>query len=208
MIYVRIVRSKFSVWTYAGLPQCYFGGSVLMPYFSFRSFSCSSFFFVSIFWKACDKKENIFTTLEYIQRWFNKTIVIMKSHTTRRSFYVLCLRCSRGPPGSGCRRWSLTGGRMRSWRQKCLRRPRRRFLSTQGCFLWGPKAENNTVSDFTSMTSLLKTAVGGKKTSCAHKCLRSDLTNGPIFPEDVVHFLCCDFIGKVPDVQDSVDLWR
>lgn len=27
----------------------YFGGSVLMPYFSFRSFSCSSFFFVSIF---------------------------------------------------------------------------------------------------------------------------------------------------------------
>lgn len=96
----------------------------------------------------------------------------MKSHTTRRSFYVLGLRCSRGPPSSGCRRWSLTGGRMRSWRQKCLRRPRRRFLSSQGCFLWGPKAEhNNTVSDFTSktynVTSLLKTAVGGKNVLCS-----------------------------------------
>lgn len=28
-----------------------------MPYFSFRSFNCSSFFFVSIFWKACRRVE-------------------------------------------------------------------------------------------------------------------------------------------------------
>lgn len=157
MIYVRIVRSKFSVRTYAGLPQCYFGGSVLMPYFSFRSFSCSSFFFVSIFWKACEKKENIFYYVGIYKDDSTKpersSFVMMKSRATRRSFYVLCWRCSRGPPGSGCRRWSPTGGRMRSWRQKCLRRPRRRFLSSQGCFLWGPKAEhNNTVSDFTSKT--------------------------------------------------------
>lgn len=32
----------------------YFGGSVLIPYFSLRSLSCSSFFFVSIFWNACN----------------------------------------------------------------------------------------------------------------------------------------------------------
>lgn len=30
----------------------YLGGSVFIPYFSFRSLSCSSFFFVSIFWNA------------------------------------------------------------------------------------------------------------------------------------------------------------
>lgn len=44
--------------------------------------------------------------------------------------------------------------------------------------------------------------------ACAHQCLRSDLTNRPIFPEDVIHFLRCNFIGKVPYVQDSVHLWR
>lgn len=41
---------------------------------------------------------------------------------------------------------------------------------------------------------------------CHH--LRSDLTNWSIFPKDIVHFLSCDLVGKIPDVKDSVDLRR
>jgi len=35
-----------------------------------------------------------------------------------------------------------------------------------------------------------------------------DLTNWSIFPKDIIHFLGCDLVRKVPDVQDSVYLRR
>lgn len=44
----RVVIHGFSVQN-KNAENVYFGGSVLMPYFSLRSFNCSSFFFVSIF---------------------------------------------------------------------------------------------------------------------------------------------------------------
>lgn len=36
----------------------------------------------------------------------------------------------------------------------------------------------------------------------------SNLSDGPIFAEDVVHFLSCNLVGQVPDVQDPVYLGR
>lgn len=37
--------------------------------------------------------------------------------------------------------------------------------------------------------------------------IHSDLTNGTIFPENIVDFLCCDFVWKISDVENSVNLW-
>ncbi len=45
-----------------------------------------------------------------------------------------------------------------------------------------------------------------KSTVCNH--LRSDLTYWSILPKDIVHFLRCDLVWEVPDVQDSVHLRR
>lgn len=159
MIFVWIVNVIFFTWRWVRLPPCYFGGSVLMPYFSFRSFSCSSFFFVSIFWKACVGRKKI--TFYYNQNYLIQAVsshlqwqkikaiiyqnsIFQSNHDKKKQhcWYVLCLRCSRAPLGSDCRRWNLTDGRKRSWRQICPRRPRRLFLLFQGCFLWG--TEKNT----------------------------------------------------------------
>lgn len=57
-----------------------------MPYFSFRSFSCSSFFFVSIFWKAYDKRENMFISLEYMTIQLDQS-----SHLLTVSTYSVCV---------------------------------------------------------------------------------------------------------------------
>lgn len=49
----------------------YFGGSVFMPYFSLRSFSCSSFFLVSIFWKALKQRGGINICINNINTHFS-----------------------------------------------------------------------------------------------------------------------------------------
>ena len=40
------------------------------------------------------------------------------------------------------------------------------------------------------------------------KHLHSDLSNRSVFPKNIVHFLRCDLIRQVPNVQDPVDFWR
>lgn len=81
----------------------YFGGSVFIPYFSLRSFSCSSFFFVSIFWKALKKKKIITELKEFcttIKVNINKAIVNPKMNSWtkvtafivwKRMFWTFCI---------------------------------------------------------------------------------------------------------------------
>jgi len=35
----------------------------------------------------------------------------------------------------------------------------------------------------------------------------SDLSDGPVLAEDVVHLFPCDFVGKVSNVQDTIHFW-
>lgn len=162
MIFVQIEKERFLTRCWKGSSgsvmflERYFGGSVLMPYFSFRSFNCSSFFFVSIFWKACKElikynKNRI--TSGIIEDWKIQRIKTQNLHKIPQTIFlfdgecslswrcshILCLRCSRGPPGNGCRHWSLTNGHRRSWRQICPHTPHKLFLLFQVCSLWEAK---------------------------------------------------------------------
>lgn len=56
-----------------------------MPYFSFRSFSCSSFFFVSIFWKAYNKRGNMVHHLgiQNESTWPERSSVAVSTYSVR-----------------------------------------------------------------------------------------------------------------------------
>lgn len=61
--------------------------------------------------------------------------------------------------------------------------------------------------------SWLNTPLSRKRTQqyylliAMHWHLRSNLPNWPIFPKNVIHFLSCDLVGEISDIQDSVHLW-
>lgn len=64
-----------------------------MPYFSFRSFNCSSFFFVSIFWKACKEKTKKMNVLNFVQilDFFKLHFDLMMSTDIDAHTYSVCI---------------------------------------------------------------------------------------------------------------------
>lgn len=101
-----------------GIMTVYFGGSVFMPYFSLRSFNCSSFFFVSIFWKACKRRRK--RKLRFAHLLQPQQISLLSSRRKSRgqkpvytswvNSNIPCLHCSTKQPGIGCKRWIRKGG--------------------------------------------------------------------------------------------------
>lgn len=215
-------QTMFSLW-------CYFGGSVLMPYFSLRSFSCSSFFFVSIFWKACKKVDFLFKKLK-----LNCDDAVYKCCVWVACTYSVCIVIQHHKVAvADVETWqviaSILGikdvfihhiGRPSGFwcvpSVKTLTRCNCRYKHTQ--FVLSQKkiiilSVQNSGNCDTIWISWLNTPLSRKRTQqyylliAMHWHLRSNLPNWPIFPKNVIHFLSCDLVGEISDIQDSVHLW-